>query len=519
MLAVFLSFLCSTAWAQTQPDLEYRETDVDRANERLTVRGFFESHYYEYNNLDFRTLDESSDQAIRDSDDRGAFAFTGAQVELGYQVNPQIRFVVNGSHRGLWGDDQTGETNEFGGFIYFPALHVDLYTRPDNEGVRFRVGRQFYSLGGMGRQVRDFVLADVLDMVRVDIPVGDALTWTLIPINVFSTASNYSDVDFVSLIGQQNPETFQFRGDVLTRRFGTTLATAEDLDFPVGGEMHLFYTDFHGRGTGGDISFNGLLGNFSDNDYVVNYGLRARVELGPVTPFAEFNGSLGVDRKEEVAVDVDTNGFSWGAGARVDTREEEWAPGLMLQGRYFDTQGAAFGANGLQFSHGYVGMKGQQVGGTLFNRFMGLHPTAQASRDGISDNPQEQNRQSGTRAFELFAEYRFQPGLTIGGGVWHLQDTGTSEVDFSDLDNLVPPSGYSRSEFAATRRHGRTLGTEVDLHAGWQFGEHVSAFARGAMILPGGYYSIVIDRRAGTALGSTDPQMPWALQAGTQVRF
>ena len=271
LLAGVLGMLSSTAFAQTRPDLEYRDTEVDQKTDKLTVRGFFESHYYEYNNLDFRARDESSDQAILDSDDRGALAFTGAQVEVGYQIDPQLRFVVTGSHRGLWGDDQIGETNEFGGFIYFPALYLDMYTKPDNDGVRFRVGRQFYTLGGLGKQVRDYVLADVLDMVRIDIPVGTDASWTLVPINVFSTASPYDDVDFVSLIGQQNPSEFAFRGEVLTRRFGSTFQV-DGPDAPFNAQAYTFFTDFHGRGSGGDISFNGLFGNFDDNDYVVNYG-------------------------------------------------------------------------------------------------------------------------------------------------------------------------------------------------------------------------------------------------------
>ena len=518
LVAVLSLALPVSAFAQTRPDLEYRDTEVDQNSDRLSVNGFFESHYYEYNNLDFRALDESSDQRILDSDDRGGFAFTGAQLELGYQVHDQVRFVVAGSHRGLWGDDQIGETNRFGGFIYFPALYADLYTKRDNEGVRFRVGRQFYSLAGLGPGVRDYVLADILDMVRVDIPIGDVATWTLIPLNVFSTASDYSEVDFVSLIGQQNPESFNFRGNVLTRRFGTTF-TLDGPTTPVRAQAYGFFTNFHGRGSGADISFNGLVGNFTDNDWVVNYGVRANVEIGRLfTPFAEFNGSVGIDRRELGVRDINANGFSWGAGAVLDTRNEAGA-GLLAQVRYFDTQGAAYAEDGLQFSHGYVGLKGQQVGGTLFNRFLGFHPTAYTSRNGISDVPQNRDRKAGTRSIEAFASLQFPVGLSLFAGVWHLQDTGVSRVDFTDLDNLEPPFGFSRSEFAATRRLGRTLGTEVDLEVGWQFGKFVEAYVRGASIVPGNFYSIEIDRVAGTALGSSNPQFPWAVQAGTRVSF
>ncbi len=516
LIAVALA-LPASALAQTRTDLEYRETEVDEQDEALSVRGSFESQYFEYNNIDFRALDETSDQAILDSDDRGAFAFTGAQLELGYQIDPQLRFVINGSHRGLWGDDQIGETNQFGGFIYFPALYIDANTAPD-AGVRFRIGRQFFSLGGLGDGVRDYVMADVLDMIRIDVPLGNAATWTLIPLNVFSTAADYNEVDFVGLIGQQSPETFYFRGENLTRRFGTTLTLSEDLATPLGAQAHLFYTDFHGRGTGSDISYQGVLGNFVDNDYVINYGLRGHAELGPATPFVEFNGSAGIDRKELVANDVDANGFAWGAGVRFDTTNESRA-GLTAQLRYFEALGPAYGENGLQYSHGYVGLKAQQFGGTLFNRFMGLHPTAYTSRNGISDTPQEIDLGEKQRTVEAFEMYELEAGFHAMAGVWLAQNTGISFVDFSDLDNIQPPFGYSRSEFAATRRLGQSLGTELDLDLGWRFGEHLDAYVNGAILSPGGFYAIEIDRVAGSALGSSTPRRPWAIHTGMRVYF
>lgn len=521
MRTLFLAALLwpTSAFAQTRPDLEYRDTDVDEEDSKLTVRGFFETEYYEYDNVDFRLLDETSDQAILDSDDRGALAFTGAQLEIGYQIDPQVRFVVTGTHRGLWGDDQIGETNRFGGFIYFPALYVDLYGSRDlDRAVRFRVGRQFYSLGGLGPGIRDYVLADVLDMVRIDIPLSDIASITVLPINVYSTAANYDEVDFVSLIGQQNPETFYFRGDVLTRRFGATFQI-EDEDLAFGGQAYAFYSDLHGRGSGSDISYNGALGNFVDNDYLINYGLRANVDLGVVRPFAEFNGSVGVDRKELVAQDVNTNGFAWGAGARLDTRDREDFNGVLAQFRYFDAQGSAHTNNGLLFSHGFVGMKAQQIGGTLLNRFFGLHPTAYTGRNGVINNPQDTSRKSGTRSFELWANVQLPVGAHFLGGVWVLQDTGFSDVDFDNLDLLDPPFGYSRSEFAATERLGKLLGTELDAEFGWRFGRHVDTFVRGAVVIPGSFYGIEIDRVAGNALGSEEPQFPWAAHGGLRVSF
>lgn len=510
-----LAWCLSVAVAQTRPDQEYRDSEVE-GEDQLVVTGLFETDYYEFDNLDFRPLDESSDQAILDSDDRGAFAYTGASLALAYQIEPQVRFVVQGGHRGLWGDDQIGSVNTFGTFLYIPGLYVDLLTAPD-KGVRFRIGRQYYSIGGLGG-APDYILADVLDMVRVDVPLAEVGTLTVVPMNVFSVASDYNEVNFVGLLGQQNSETFEFRGDTLTRRYGTVV-TLDGIPGPVDATAYAFYSDVGARGTGSDISYNGELGNFADNDWVANFGVRGAATFGPVHPFAHVDVSTGIDRKELVAQPVDTNGLAYGGGVRVDTREEGEIGGFVGTASYFDAYGAAYGQSGLQYSHGFVGMKGQQVGGTLFNRFMGWHPTAYLGRNGVSDAPQDMTRTTGTRTIHVDAGYTLAQGVGFWAGYWFLQDSGVTFLNFSQLDEITPPYGYSRSEFDAERRLGGVLGQEIDGEFRWYFGDHVQLYANGSVVVPGAFYATEIDRQAGSALGSEDPAMPWAVYAGTQVTF
>ncbi len=500
---------------QNRPDQEYRDTELE-AEQKLVVTGLFETDYYEFGDLDMRALDESSDQAILDSDDRGAFAFTGANLALAYTVDPQVRFVIEAGHRGLWGDDQIGSVNSFGGFLYIPSLYVDLETAPE-DGVRFRIGRQFFSIGGLGG-APDYVLADVLDMVRVDVPVGTFGRLTLIPINVFSVSSDYAQVNFASLLGAQNAETFEFRGDTLTRRYGAVLAM-DEIPGPADLTAYAFYADVGARGTGSDISYDGQLGNFVDNDWVANFGVRGTATFGPVRPYAHFDLSTGVDRKELVAQDVNTEGYAYGAGVVIDTREQGGFAGFNGSFGYFDGLGPAYTSNGLQQSHGFVGMKGQQVGGTLFNRFLGWHPTAYLGRNGIDGRVHDQTRTSGTRSLSLTAGYTLEQGIGFWAGWWYLQDTGFTALNLANLDDIQPPFGYSRSQFAAEERVGKALGQELDGEIRWFFGDHVQLYVNGAVVLPGEFYTIPIDRVAGTALGSTDPAMPWSVYGGTRVRF
>lgn len=512
-----LLLLSGPAWAQNRPDQEYRDDQV-KTEQKLGVTGLFETEYYEFNNLDFRPLDESSDQAILDSDDRGAFAFTGASLTLKYAVDDQIDFVFGAGHRGLWGDDQIGSVNEYGGFLYIPSLYADLRTSKDaDKAVSFKIGRQYFEIGGISG-AKDYALADVLDMVRVDVPLGSVGTATLIPMNVFSVASDYVNVNFVGLLGQQNSETFEFRGATLTRRYGGVVRL-DELPGPVDVTAYGFWTDVGARGTGADLSYDGQLGNVSDNDFVWNYGLRLAAAFGPVRPFAHVDGSYGLDRKEKVAQDVDTNGLAYGGGVRLDTREKGENAGLTGEASFFDAFGAAYSANGLQYSHGYVGMKGQQAGGTLFNRFLGLHPTAYLGRNGVSDSPQNLERISGTMSLHADVGYTLQNGLGFWAGWWFLMDRGLTQLNPANLDDLTPPFGYSRSEFAAQQRLGKALGQELDGEVRGYLGDHLQLYLNGAVIVPGAFYAFPIDRVAGTALGAPDPATPWSVYAGTRVTF
>jgi hypothetical protein len=518
ILPALALLLPATSFSQDRRDLEYREVELEEDTDKtLQIGGRFESAWNEYNNVDFRPLDESSDQAILDSDDRGSFAFTGLGIDIGYQVEDNLRLVVAGSHRGLWGNDQFGNTNAFGGWIYFNAAYLDIGIGQGDARPNVRVGRQFYTIGGLGG-APDYVLADVVDMVRIDIPLGGFGNLIVIPANVFTAAADNDGANFVSFIGQSDVQTFNFRGDTLTRRHGMVLE-ATSLG-PIEARAYGFYSDIGAAGSGSDITYDGLIGNFSDNDWVMNYGLRAQGTFGPVQPYLHFDGSAGVDRKEKVAQDVNCSGFAWGAGVTIDTTDDDDRDaGIKARVSYFDAFGPAYTDDGLLFSHGYVGMKAQQAGGLIFNRFLGFHPTSYVSRMGITDNPQDTSRKSGTRELHAAIGAEFPGAMWVRGSWWMLQDTGVSEVNFSQLDTITPPFGYARSEFAAEQRLGKTLGQELNLDLGAHAMEHLDLFLSVGVIVGPDFYSNEIARVAGSALGAKNPAMPWALAGGTRVRF
>lgn len=496
-------------------DLEYRVPEVPEGDRPLEVGGGFESGWYEYNNMDLRPLDEASDQAILDSDDRNAFAFTGASFDLAYRVDDDLRFVFSASHRGLWGNDQIGGTSRYGSLLYVSALYTEWSPALGGFQPVLRVGRQYYDLGGLGG-ARDFELSDTLDLVRLDLPFGDTFHLELIPVNVVGLTGENDRANFFDYLAQSDTQTFGFRGEHMTRRHGLVAALhpVEGLDL----RAYAFYTDLGSLGTGSDISYDGTLGNFVDNDWVANVGARGAWTLaGVVTPFAGVDLSTGVDRKELVARDVACTGLALTAGARVDTRDEEGDAGFQGELSWYEAVGAAYAYDGLQYSHGHVSMKGRQAGGLVADRFMGWHPSAYVGMYGVSDDPHDIDRKSGTRVVQARARYDLPGPLGVAAGYWFFQDRGQTDLDLSQLDTIQPPYGYSTREYAAQERLGLVLGQEVDLEVSAAFGEHLVFNLEGGAFLPGAYYAIEVDEVAGDQLGGR--ATAWAASAGMEVTF
>ena len=511
LTVVALAALPSVAFAQQQTDQEYQDTQVEPKAGKTTTRVGFETEVHSYNNLDFRPLDESSDQVILDSDDRGQFAFSGINLALAYRAAPDMTLNFAASHRGLWGNDQTGSVNRFGGFMYVTGMSLDwkpgAKDRAD-EGVTVRIGRQYYELGGIGGSP-DFILSDVLDGIRVDFPLGEIGRVEALPYMLLSSTGDNINANFSSYIGQSAIQTYSFRGDTITQRSGGQVVLDGLVD-NVDLRAHAFYTDIGAMGTGADISYNGDLGNFADNDWVANLGARGQYSAGSLVAWGEFDASMGVDRKELVAQDVDTFGMAYGAGARLDTGK------LSATASYFDAWGPGYTADGMQYSHGYVSMKGRQAGGLLANRYLGWHPTAYVGTFGVDTSSHDRDRKSGTRTIHAGVSYSAK-AVRVAAAAWMFQDTGVTLLKISELDTLNPPYGYSRAEFAAEQRLGRTLGQEVDLTVTYNANDVLSFFGEAGAFLPGAFYSINVDRSAGNQLGGQS--MAWAADIGTRVQF
>ena len=80
-------------------------------------------------NLDFRPIDESSDRAIIDSDDRRNFGHSDVQARLGYRVHPDSRVDAMLRYDVLWRDDQLGRSAGSTGDLNFYELSITQRSR------------------------------------------------------------------------------------------------------------------------------------------------------------------------------------------------------------------------------------------------------------------------------------------------------------------------------------------------------------------------------------------------------
>ncbi|MFB6372749.1 MAG: hypothetical protein ABEN55_06475, partial [Bradymonadaceae bacterium] len=151
----------------------------EKKDKRLETRFLLSSEAHSMNNLDLRALDESSDQAILESDDRSTFAYTSLAGEISYDVLDTTEFEFAAAHTGLWGNDQIGgfaapkaDGPSSANFLWIYRLAA-TWEPIDKESLDFEmtVGRQNWELGGAEE---DFFMDDTLDGVTLELDLGTA---------------------------------------------------------------------------------------------------------------------------------------------------------------------------------------------------------------------------------------------------------------------------------------------------------------------------------------------------------
>lgn len=523
------------------PERDDREELSDEDEEKKDEEEQFDlavrlaSEVHTMNNLDLRELDETSDQDILETDDRETFALSSISTEIDYYPLENTEFEFGGAHSALWGSDQFGKANRFRNFLWIYELSFEWEPiATEQTDLEMTIGRQDYEIGGVED---DYFLSDTIDGVTIEASYEPLGTLKLLPFDFYADNSRPGDINFARYAG--GDETVQqFRGDTNTFRFGGVYVLPEFFN-GFDARAFGFYADIGAstspEGTGADRSYNGSLGNVPDRDQTWMAGARAGVggkldlggRIGGIEAlegrvYAEFARSGGVDRKDrEIGLfDVSNEGNAYGGGARGSLDFGGFA--LKSRFRYFHADGGQYHPDsGIQYGHGFVGFKGDQIGGLTLGRYGGFHPSAYLSTQGIHDSPNQTERISGTEFFQAGLGFELADKLNLDVNVWYLLDTSESDVTDEEIDEASGdlPFGYTRADLEAQQRFGKPIGIAADASLRYQINDVIAVYGRGGAFIPSDYYEIEISRTAGTALGSDTPQTFWAATSGAALSF
>lgn len=465
------------------------------------------------NNMDLRPYDASSDETVRDTDDRQVFGYSDVAVDL--RISPAAP---------IWLDTQVEVATQWPTFVLTgkPSASLSVYelalgfdvVRTDDVVLSAALGRQPWQIGGVPT---DYIFASTTDSATVSLDLGRFGRARVLAFDMVS-GQELPAGGYLRYPEGSEPQ-FGFDGDSFTWRTGGLYELDEDaLPFGLTAAAYYFYARIGGSsypGSGADISYGGQLGNFADADYQHLYGARAAYrhefalggddDVGSVTVYGEFARSGGLDRKELVADhDVANDGNALGGGAALEL--PLGIASIELGGAFYRFDGAQYDSNGMQFEGGFVGFRGARVGGLALGRSAAWRPSAVLAPDGVEFTPQRRGRSSGTQFIHGFLGVGvLDTALRVD--IWTLQDTSSSFVDFARINEVRdPPYGYSRQEIAAQERLGQSLGLEIDAVLSQTIVDMLELYAGFGVFMPGAFYEVEIDRIVDgddTSLGGT----------------
>src|SRR5690554_5408693 len=493
------------------------------------------NEFHAFDNLDLLPLKEDTPQDILDTDDRQNFGYTSLAAGVSYDVSDNTAFNLGAAVSGMWGNDQIGSSTGFGGFAYIYDLSVDWTAfQNDDIAVWTTLGRQAYSIGGAKE---DYFFKDIIDGVTLNADFGMAGRLRLM-FDVYGDSGRPDDVYFLNYINAHKQTTNNFRGDTDIYRFGGVyelLDIVKGVDlraFGYGAAIGALRTSSNSQTTGADISTQGVLGNFADQDYTMLFGARANYTYESDTLVAgvmgEYARSMGIDRKARRLglYDLDTEGNAFGVGAHAGV--DLGMLGVEGRFRFFHADGGNHSkAEGLPFSHGFVGMKGSQIGGINMNRYAGWRPSAYVSNSsGIQDNPQDITRGAGTMSAHGGLGFLLGESVRLDVDGWYFQDTSETNFDVTRAREVGQDIafGYSQAELEAQERLGKSLGTEFNLTLTVSPTDLLSLYAVGGVFMPGEFYETRINRNVGTSLGAPGGNADmlenfWVASAGATLAF
>lgn len=465
--------------------------------------------FHGYNNGDLRKLDSTNDYQIRTTDDQQGLALTRAKFDTAFTFPKQrVGLELSFGFDGVWGSFQLQGAGNPGTRIARANIFWEFFNL-DGFVIDTVIGRQFFSVGGIQN---DYMLRDILDALVFNIHWKGITDIKVLGFDVYSGANSYGagendrwNDEFQYFSRDSTNKMPGLNGDVSTYRTGL-VASFEPLmkkftDWRIDPRVYAFYARVRGDNGGSDYSENGRIGNFSDNDWSGLFGGRVAAHLHEnLSQFSQLivyvDGALStgsdLKRQGQPIVDYATLGVGSGVTAKLKPMLQFLSP--LAEVDFFYGQGPKYDKNGNMVSHGFIGMRGDRIGGLLMRRYWGVRPSGYVGYNGIDDTPFDANRKSGSMLAHVGVGAEMWRKLVVRADLWHVQDTASTSLDLSpnNLD-LVNNPYVSSAELEAQKRFGKTLGQEINLTVQYFPNPLLMFQLTGAIFIPGTFFDTPIE--------------------------
>ncbi|MDH5719174.1 MAG: hypothetical protein OEZ13_01000 [Spirochaetia bacterium] len=498
-------------------DFNFESAMTAGVNDKIKYKIGFIAEGGLFNNADLRKLNETDNLTVENTDDKITTAISRFFVSAYFRVTKRLDFKIDLYKNGYWGSDQLSGSSSNNSFLTSgsdPFLFAELYTRAflinkTDSTLSMKIGRQFFEIGSL---TRDYVLRDYLDAVTFQYYNKNIGGLKVLAVDFYKMGSSVSDtLNYTRYFSSDDKKVDFFDADVNSLRTG---AVYESKDLTAWGQnktgpyklqtkLYGFYARYGAlSGTGADITEEGNYGNYADNDYAAVFGNRWIFNGENILFFIEGAVSTGLDRKMNSAdgknIDITADGYALNGGLVFFSNF-----GMSISLDAFYASGPVYDEYGREENRGFVSFKGNHIGGLLFSKFLGAHPSDITEVDGFGKDSFGYERKSGTLAARLSCVFDFKQ-VYFGLDMWYFQDTGKSAVEDAPTNSQK-----------AQERFGKALGVETDLFFEFTFENHLSLYAAGGIFAPSYFYK-------GEALSPNDPMGRtnfWGFLIGSRLIF
>ena len=398
-----LSFMQSSTYGRVQitPYFKFIESKSKTTKHKFSILFNTESAYLE--NLPLQEGLQNSDWKANNQETTLIF-YSALNCSYEVNVDNDLFFHTSLYKTGYLGNEQlahgatqnTSYLDSLGANpVYFESVY---FLWKINQTISVQVGRSYFELSHTKAtdkviKEREYLFADTIEGIVFNVSAKSAGVINILLFDVF-TSRGYNKSEYLQSTAISNQEN-NFKGDTTSFRAGLSFTSNWYRLSKKPGErwnfQPFFYFLRYGAVKGGiERSLNGLGGNFTDNDYLLMYGIKSALEFNLFDVSIQAAGSDGIDRKIVGYPDYDNDILSRGIFLSLSIYFHSIGIGegnqLFLLSRVTFSEGPSYDKLGKKINYGFTSQQSQSSGGLILGKFSRYKPTNQTGYEGVKSN-------------------------------------------------------------------------------------------------------------------------------------